>query len=251
VISDCGQLASGIAATANSPAGSALTVRRIHNMTHTDPNLASSALIIIDVQNDFTLDDAPAQIPGTLSVLPLIRQALDAYRHANRPIVHIVRLYRADGKNVDICRRSLIESGASIVRPGTAGSQIPELLRLSGMPDLDHARLLAGQVQAIGSSEFIVYKPRWGSFYETALQDLLSSLQVDTLVFCGCNFPNCPRTSVYEASERDYRIAILQDATSRIYDQGLDELRGIGVSVLTTNELTEQLPANKPMHRAR
>jgi nicotinamidase-related amidase len=214
-------------------------------MTYTEPNFAFSALITIDVQNDFTLDGAPAQIPGTLAVLPFIREALDSYRQSRLPIVHIVRLYKSDGTNVDPCRRALIEAGASIARPGTYGSQIPKLLLTAAMPTLDHESLLAGEVQAIGDTEFIVYKSRWGAFYETALQNLLHSLRVNTLVFCGCNFPNCPRTSIYEASERDYRIVLLSDAISRIYDQGLDELRGIGVTVMSTHELIQTLPGQQ------
>jgi hypothetical protein len=53
---------------------------------------------------------------------------------------------------------------------------------------------------------------------------------------CGCNFPNCPRTTIYEASERDFKIVLAKDATSGIYAIGLQELRNIGVSVMSTEE---------------
>src|SRR3989442_358297 len=39
---------------------------------------------------------------------------------------------------------------------------------------------------------------------EVAAEAIL--LGISTLVCCGCNFPNCPRTSLYEASERDFRL---------------------------------------------
>ncbi|WP_459872860.1 hypothetical protein, partial [Endothiovibrio diazotrophicus] len=51
----------------------------------------------------------------------------------------------------------------------------------------------------------MLYKPRWGAFYRTSLESHLRGLDVSTLVFSGCNFPNCPRTSIYQASERDFR----------------------------------------------
>lgn len=70
-----------------------------------------------------------------------------------------------------------------------------------------------------------------GAFYRTSLEEHLRALSVETILVCGCNFPNCPRTTIYEASERDFRIVLVPDATSGVYARGLDELRGIGVDV--------------------
>jgi nicotinamidase-related amidase len=61
------------------------------------------------------------------------------------------------------------------------------------------------------------------------------------VVFAGCNFPNCPRTSIYEASERDFRIVLVSDAMSGLYERGDRDLRacrGIGVAV---SDVTETL----------
>lgn len=49
----------------------------------------------------------------------------------------------------------------------------------------------------------------------------------------GNNFPNCPRTSIYEASERDFKLGLVTDAMSRVYEQGIEELENIGVTMLT------------------
>lgn len=42
-------------------------------------------------------------------------------------------------------------------------------------------------------------------------------------MFAGCNFPNCPRTSIYEASERDFRTVLVRDAISGLYERGEHE----------------------------
>jgi nicotinamidase-related amidase len=81
-----------------------------------------------------------------------------------------------------------------------------------------------------------MYKPRWGAFHNTLLEKHLHGLAVNTVVVCGCNFPNCHRTTIYEASERDFRIILVKDATSLIYDMGLQELQNIGVSLMNTDE---------------
>jgi hypothetical protein len=60
---------------------------------------------------------------------------------------------------------------------------------------------------------------------------------VDTIVFCGANFPNCPRTSIYEASERDFRLVAARDALSGLYERGERELAGIGVLLLESGEV--------------
>lgn len=61
------------------------------------------------------------------------------------------------------------------------------------------------------------------------------------MVFAGCNFPNCPRTSIYEASERDYRVVLAADAMSGLYDRGRSEMQNIGVAVLSTAAVVSEL----------
>ena len=86
-----------------------------------------------------------------------------------------------------------------------------------------------------------MYKSRWGAFYATNLETFLRQNQIHTLIFCGCNFPNCPRTSIYEASERDFRLVLAQDAMSGLYERGIKELEQIGVTVMDTTAVCEAL----------
>jgi nicotinamidase-related amidase len=169
-------------------------------------------------------------VAGTHEAIPQMAKLATAFRQKGLPIVHVVRLYRPDGSNADLVRRHSVEQGARIATPGSAGSQIaPELL--PNAIELDHELLLEGGFQQIGPAEHVMYKPRWGAFYETRLEEHLRDAGCDTLVFAGCNFPNCPRTSIYEASERDFRIVLVSDAISGLYDRGIDECRGIGVDI--------------------
>jgi hypothetical protein len=80
-----------------------------------------------------------------------------------------------------------------------------------------------------------------GAFYRTSLEKHLRDLGVNTLVVCGCNFPNCPRATIYEASERDLRIAFVPDATFGVYERGLRELENIGVKLASVDELSQKL----------
>lgn len=204
------------------------------------PEFEASALITIDTQVDF-LDGRPLEIPGTTAVLPNMVRLLDAFRQAGRPIVHIVRIYRPDGSNVDICRRALVEDGRVFIAPGSEGSQLAPELRPHPEATLDHELLLKGEVQEIAPGEVIIYKPRWGAFYRTPLEAHLRGTGTTTLVFSGCNYPNCPRTSIYEAGERDFRLVLARDALSGLYDRGASELENIGVVLMTTSEIMTAL----------
>lgn len=198
---------------------------------YTEPHADRSALLTIDVQRDFTLPGAPAEIPGTADAVPRMADVVEGFRAANRPVVHVVRLYEGSGENVDACRRAAIEAGESVVAPGSDGAEIVDDLTPREADTLDPDRLLDGEFQELGANEWVMYKPRWSAFYETRLADFLRAREVDTLVVCGCNFPNCPRTTVYDASARDFRIVFVEDATSGTYGRGLSELAGIDVAV--------------------
>jgi nicotinamidase-related amidase len=212
---------------------------------YTEPDFASSALITIDTQRD-VLDGGPLEIPGTSAVLASMQALAERFRAAARPIVHIVRLYEPDGSNVDLCRRDAVERGARLLATGAPGTELAAELLPEPDLTLDGERLLAGDLQPLGPREVAIYKPRWGAFYRTPLEDHLRKQRVSTLVFSGCNFPNCPRTSIYEASERDFRVVLVRDAISGLYERGERELAAIGVRLLSVAETLAALSADTP-----
>jgi len=200
------------------------------------PDKTHCALLTIDTQRDTTMKNAPLEVKGTLEAVPFLERLAQAFREHHMPIIHAVRLYLTDGSNVDLCRRLLVEDEKQFLVPGSKGSELMSELKPKSNIRLDSDLLLTGHLQQIGSQEWVMYKPRWGAFYETPLEKHLRSIDVNTLVVCGCNFPNCPRTTMYEASERDFKIVMVEDATSAVYDIGLKEVENIGVGVMNTNQ---------------
>ncbi len=207
-------------------------------MSLTTPDPRRSLLLTIDVQVDFTAPGAPAEIEGTAAAVSNMVRLIEAFRAARRPVVHMVRLYKDDGSNVDLCRREKVRGGWAVARPGSAGA---ELVAEFGAPPLDAELLFRGEAQKLQAGEWALYKPRWGAFYQTTLEPMISWLGVNTVVVCGCNFPNCPRTSIYEASERDLRVMAVEDALSGIYEQGRRELENIGAVVADTETCLQWL----------
>lgn len=197
---------------------------------HVAPHWDTSALLVIDMQADFTAVD------GTTEVIEPVSTLAETFRRAGRPIVHVIRLYPAGSADVDLPRRSL---AGSLVAPGMAGSEI-----IAGLPvptRLDPRLLLSGRPQGIGEDEIVLFRPRWGAFYRTGLECWLRAREVDTVVVAGCNLPNCPRATLFEASERDFRTVVVSDAVSQASPERLADLAGIGVAVLTTATVSDGL----------
>ena len=209
---------------------------------HLVPHWDAAALVTIDMQRDF-LSDGAFGVAGTAEIVPNLRRLTAAFRAAARPIVHVVRLYPRDGREVDRVRRTIVEQGAAFVAPGTPGRLLAPGLAPEGAPDLDDELLLGGRPQVLGHCEYALYKPRWGAFYRTPLADLLGEWGVDTVVFAGCNLPNCPRASIVEAHERDFRVVLVTDAVSQPSEQGFREIAGLGTVLVGTAETAAAIGA--------
>jgi nicotinamidase-related amidase len=193
------------------------------------PEWERAALLTIDVQRD-ALDDGTLPVAGTTAVIPNLEALVTHWRETGRPIVHVMRIYKPDGSNVDLCRRTLVGERC-VLAPGTPGVEVVDSL-LPRPLDYDWDRLLSAEPVPLGEREWIMYKPRWSAFQRTGLGDLLANEGVTTVVVAGCNFPNCPRSTVYDATARDFRTVFVADATSGVYEQGIRELSNIGVNVV-------------------
>ena len=205
------------------------------------PEFERAALVTVDVQID-TLDGQNFEIPGTTAALPQMAELCAAFRAAELPVVHILRLYRPDGSNAELCRRAAIPAGDEMFLAGSEGRRIAAELLPAGAAEPDDELLLSGAFQTIGPQEWYAYKPRWGAFYNTQLGKHLRAIGVTTVVMAGCNYPNCIRASVYEASERDFRVVAITDGISNFTEHGWQELRGIGINVMSTADCIRALP---------
>jgi nicotinamidase-related amidase len=211
----------------------------VPEIDYTEPEWASAALVTVDLQREF-LDDGAFPVPGTSEVVAHVVDLAAAFRAARRPIAHVVRLYEPGGADVDLPRRAAVEAGVRIVAPDTVGSQLPDGL-LSSPVALEPEKLLAGEPQYVGPDEAIFFKPRWSAFYRTDLESWLRQRGVTTVVVAGCNLPNCPRATLFDASERDFRTVLVTDAVSQASGERLGDLERIGVNLLCLADLKAQL----------
>lgn len=214
-------------------------VHQTRLMDYTSIDWNNVALIVIDAQNDFI--DGAMPVAGTTEILPTITELLDIFRTAGRPIVHAIRIYEPGSSDADPIRRADIEGGLQVVAPNSHGAQIPVQLTQGREVPLDAAALLRGDLQQLTADEVIMYKPRWSAFYRTQLLDWLTNRGVTSVLVAGCNLPNCPRGTLFDATERDLRAAVATDAVSQATPDRLADLTLIGVQHVGTHDVSEHL----------
>jgi len=207
--------------------------------SHTKPDFSHIALLTVDMQRAF-LPGGTASRPENVPVVKSMALLAGAFRAKNLPVVHIVRIYDPASGDIDRCRRKMVEEGRNYLKPGSEDVQIArEILACDAR--LDTELLLDGRIQTIGEREYVIYKPRFGAFYRTPLENHLHSLEVNTLAVAGSNFPNCPRATIYEAADRDFKLVVARDSVSLIDDTGVNQLEAIGATVCTAHDLARSI----------
>ena len=180
-----------------------------------------TALIIIDMQNDFVLPDAPMSVAGAMAIVDNLKKILNYFRNASYPIFHVVREYRADGSDIEITRMRGFLNDQSYCVPGTKGCNIiDELIPLPG--------------------EYRIVKNRFSGFMNTELDFMLRRLNVGKILICGVQYPNCIRATIYDGVSLGYQVTLITDAaaaqTEAVAQANIYDISNIGVECLTTDQ---------------
>lgn len=89
-------------------------------------------------------------------------------------------------------------------------------------------------------------KKRMGAFYGTDLENLLRTLQVDTIALFGINTNTCVLCTAFEAYNRGFKVVMISDCVGSWYGQDLHRFALENVSrcmgwVLTVDEFEKKL----------
>ena len=112
---------------------------------YTNPERDRIALLTFAVQKDCAEPGSPVGYLGGGRKLARIGELAQGFRAAGAPIVHLVRLYRPDGSNVDACRRRAIEEGLRVLMPGSCGVELVPEINPAPETRLDSAESAVGQ----------------------------------------------------------------------------------------------------------
>lgn len=148
-----------------------------------------SALLVIDMLNDFVLAGAPLEVPRTRAILPRLLQRLEAARQAGIPVIYVCDAHRPDDREFE--RMGWPPHAVA----GTAGAEVIEELA----PRLGEPRVL---------------KQTYSGFYGTELEVLLRARGVEELVLTGCVTNICILYTAADAVMRGFRVRVPRDAVA-------------------------------------
>jgi nicotinamidase-related amidase len=189
-------------------------------------NPKNYALIIIDMQNDFVLPGAPACVSGAYATIVTVRRLLDLFRAKQWPVFHVVREYRDDGSDIEFTRLDGFLTKKRYVVAGTQGAEIVAAL-------------------SPAHGEYKIVKNRFSAFMNTELDFMLRRIGATHLVVCGTQYPNCIRTTIFDAIAYGYPVINIADATSAqtqdIAEANIVDLKNVGVACMTYDEFERSI----------
>ena len=179
-------------------------------------NPAQSAVIVVDMQNDFGSKGGMFALAGIdisairNAIVPTAR-VLAAARRAHIGIVYLKMAFRrdlldagsVDGPNMIKHRR--LRVGETISAPDGKASRI--LIRDTWNTDI--VPELAPEPDDIA-----IYKHRYSGFFETDLDSVLKGRSIKSLIFTGCTTSICVESTLRDAMFRDYTCLLLADCTA-------------------------------------
>ena len=155
-----------------------------------------TAMIVVDMQNDFVASGAAMETPAARAVVPKLADALKVCRDAGIKVIYTAHAHRRDGSDMGLFddMHPPIANRAALI-DGTAGVDIyPELAPASG--------------------EHVIKKHRYSGFFGTDLDIILREWGVDTVIISGATTENCCLATARDAMFRNYRVVFLSDATA-------------------------------------
>jgi nicotinamidase-related amidase len=184
--------------------------------------MGKAALLIIDMQNDFVLDGKPGKVAGARAVVPKIQAVLSEFRKRSLPVIHVLRVHRADGSDVEIIRQERFRNQPFAVAGTTGAAVIDDLAPKKG--------------------EYVLEKTRMSAFIGTELDLMLRTLGITIVFVTGIQTPNCIRTTVFDAIAYNYPTVLVDDAvgaaSEEVHRANVRDIQNIGVRIIKTADVT-------------
>ncbi len=176
-------------------------------------DIASTALIAIDMQRDFIDPEgycaaAGDDISAGRAIIPRFRSVLEAARGAGLHIVHTREGYAPDGSDMSAMKRERSSTGTEgplgrfLVRGEPGQGIIDELSPEPGEPVFD--------------------KPGFSIFYRTGIEDHLNQRGITHLIMMGVTTQCCVHSSLRSAVDRGYWCLTVEDCCAAL-EPGLHE----------------------------
>jgi len=145
---------------------------------------AKTAMIVVDMQNDFVAAGAPMETPAARAMVPKLAEALKICRDAAIRVIFTAHVHRRDG-----CDMGLFDD----MHPPIANRDA----LVDGTPGVDIYSELAP-----APGEHVIKKHRYSGFFGTDLDIILREWGIDTVIVSGTTTENCCHATARDAMFR-------------------------------------------------
>lgn len=165
-----------------------------------------SALVVVDVQNDFADPKGSLAVAGGETILPLVNRAVTAAEDAGAPVI-----YTQDW-HPPVTPHFAKDGGIWPVHcvAGTWGAELHPALRVVGPV------VRKGANGEDGYSGFTVRNPRSGEERATGLEGMLRERGTERVVVCGLATDYCVRATVLDALRLGFAADLLLGAEAAV-----------------------------------
>ncbi len=167
--------------------------------------VASPALLVVDMQNDFVRAGAPLEVPDARATIAAQRRLVEWFRAHGRPVAY-TRFLSHESDNLLWLWSPQCHPNTKACWPGHMRTYA------DANGPLDCAAVIDELTPAAG--ELIVDKFGYGSFHGTELDDRLKAIGVQSLVVTGTVTQICVEETAREAFHHGYRTTVVADAVS-------------------------------------
>lgn len=173
---------------------------------------SSIALIVIDMQRDFIEAGGFGASLGNdvtrlQAIVPTVKKLIEGFRVAGVPVIHTRECHLPDLSDCPDYKRNRGEPSLRIGDDGPMGR-----LLIKGEPGVE----IIPEVRP-ADNECVIDKPGKGAFYATDLQQILTDMKIQQLVFAGVTTEVCVQTTMREANDRGYSCLLATDATESYF----------------------------------
>src|SRR5262249_5800091 len=158
-------------------------------------NPSKTALIVVDMENDFVAEGAPLRANMAPVVVPSLKRALTHARRTGMPVIFTTHAHRRDGCDM-----------------GVYGSLWPPIVERVGLVDGEEGVEIYKELEPL-PNEVVIKKRRYSGFYGTDLDIILRSSGIEAVVITGLTTENCCHATARDALFHNYGVIFLSDAT--------------------------------------
>lgn len=156
-------------------------------------NTENTALIVVDMQNDFAHPDGELFAPPSGDAVRPIKDLIEKSDDEGLHIIYTQDLH-TDEQFEDVHYSDEYERWGEHVKEGTWGAEI--------LDELEHEEL----------ADKVVQKHTYDAFYETELESWLETHGIDNVVICGTLANVCVLHTASGAGLRDFKPIVVKDA---------------------------------------